>query len=770
MIHIIILSIFIFNLADAASEVVTPAANIEWDKEWTFSGELTDNLRWDTGSGCKLNKDSFPLKVHCTLKFIAGVPNLDDLHFSLIFGAELDAKDWQEMVYDPDLILYYALQTPDVVYDSLFTGRQVLADKERIPSGEDTYVSVEIDLGVGLDDGLCFTDFPIFLVPTVEAQVLALIQTAMIRSGTDFCLMAHKVFDEQSGEVRLDFFMRLMALDEGRVFLNNEIPDELPRGAYKAACSDPVFSFDWLPGVEPSVDDYKDCFKKVRKWLSGWDDPWEFQFPLGPELVKIIQGITAEDVKEFMTEGGQFVFNFGKAIADGVAEELEKNVTSANITSFGDLQWDRTYYFSKLLANISHAGSGVSANVAVLNTSRCSVGYTNFPVASHCRFDIGAVIDVEEVPIHPTLREYNDWLDKIASSNSGGLRMSVEVGAEFVEQNWRDLAANPDFYIYFAVVSPEITWGDGANEVSLVRSKRFPENEGDFYVTYFNTSIIGVDFPLEVDTICGAEFSERFDDTAVKAVVNALHMSGSDTCVTIIVDINNATGQIAFDYRVETVMLDFEEVVWDDFDSFTKNAWTHLQTFFDFSWFDKLDDTADQVFTQLRETLFPGSTDKITTQFTLSEATNDAFVTDEDGNDVTEQFSGENRMSASLIIPFEDELNKELDSLMASTNGPGAFWFIMFMIFCIPATYIVGDRLVNGKPQASTIEKPTFKDVEVKAVQDSGEPQLTKVLPRKLPPPPRRGLPPAKPPTKIGEGAVAKPPPPPRTEMKKQSS
>ena len=83
--------------------------------------------------------------------------------------------------------------------------------------------------------------------------------------------------------------------------------------------------------------------------------------------------------------------------------------------------------------------------------------------------------------------------------------------------------------------------------------------------------------------------------------------------------------------------------------------------------------------------------------------------------------------------------------------------------------YFVGDRLVNGKPQASTNEKPTFKDVEIKAVQDSGEPQ-TKVLPRKLPPPPRRGLPPAKPTTKIGEGAVAKPPPPPRTEMKKQSS
>ena len=55
MIHVIILSIFISNLADAASEgnfslafflrmlsfalsVVTPAANIEWDKEWTFSG------------------------------------------------------------------------------------------------------------------------------------------------------------------------------------------------------------------------------------------------------------------------------------------------------------------------------------------------------------------------------------------------------------------------------------------------------------------------------------------------------------------------------------------------------------------------------------------------------------------------------------------------------------------------------------------------------------------------------------------------------------
>jgi len=233
--------------------------------------------------------------------------------------------------------------------------------------------------------------------------------------------------------------------------------------------------------------------------------------------------------------------------------------TNLTVESIDSVDWETDFSWT---SKVDGAGGG---KIDLSMEWTCYVNYNSFPLRVHCTGDF--------------MVGYEEYVDA---------SMSTQFGAQLRWEQLKGIETYPELDFYFAFTSPEISWdwGDILGSQTYIESETFPSENG-----YYAYTIEMVESPVVREgnsweiTACATLFADLISEEAalsspqlaiIDAVAESGKLSGSDFCVTIIVE---PTGRKSIDLGVETTIyaLDETRVDWDDIPGWLGNLYTLVQ-------------------------------------------------------------------------------------------------------------------------------------------------------------------------------------------------
>jgi len=235
-----------------------------------------------------------------------------------------------------------------------------------------------------------------------------------------------------------------------------------------------------------------------------------------------------------------------------------QSTSNLTVESIDSVDWETDFSWT---SKVDGAGGG---KIDLSMDWTCYVNYNSFPLRIHCTGDF--------------MIGYEEYIDA---------RMSADFGAQLRWEQLQDIETYPTLDFYLAFTSPEVAWDwDVLGSQVYIESKTFPD-ENRYYaytIVMEKSPVVRVGNSWEI-TACATLFADLISEEAalsnpqlavIDAVAESGQLSGSDFCVTVIVE---PTGRKSVDLGVVTTIyaLDETRVDWGDTPGWLEALYTLVQ-------------------------------------------------------------------------------------------------------------------------------------------------------------------------------------------------
>jgi len=279
--------------------------SISLETQIPFTGELLKNeyiLLQATGdTGCHLNYDKPPFRLHCSLELTLGLPHFKDAVTKVEAGVEFEANDLADIANHPNMTFYFGFKSPELALEIGGTS-ETLVEGRTFPE-DGGYYKKRVDLPGFADLGFCVLDF----AKKIPEKIVEEVVDSAKWSGTDVCISGK--FDKLTRDtVNVALNVQFISLDDTRIPWDESKPvwlslcyeavealidGECKKNEDRESCEQNDCYWDSgnlirSAGCKCSESD-RDIFKYVRKRATGSDSKFERDMNVGVDVLKLIK-------------------------------------------------------------------------------------------------------------------------------------------------------------------------------------------------------------------------------------------------------------------------------------------------------------------------------------------------------------------------------------------------------------------------------------------------------------------------------------------------